>query len=100
MALESSKLRDHESGQAVVEYLVLLTVVVLIFFFANRQLGDLNLGQALVNSMSENFQKAYRYGYPYQNGHPVSRQGRDQDDQTMSPAEEGNRRLFVNPEGT
>lgn len=63
-----------QSGQAVLEYILLLTVVVSLFGVIASTLGKVDIGGKLLGPLSGDFAHAYRYGHPkalgYDDGGP------------------------------
>ncbi len=53
-----------ESGQAVLEYVLLLTLVVSIFGVISSALGKFDFAGKLLGPLSGDFAHAYRYGHP------------------------------------
>lgn len=82
-----------ESGQAVVEYIMLLAIVTSIFILVSRGLTQAGLTKLMMKPLQENFARAYQYGDPaalgYDDGgpknHPRAYEG------------ENSFRLFLNP---
>jgi hypothetical protein len=63
-----------DSGQAVLEYILLLTLVVSLFGVIASSLGKFDIGGKLLGPLSGDFAHAYRYGHPkalgYDDGGP------------------------------
>jgi hypothetical protein len=84
------------SGQAVVEYILLIAVLVLVFSSAMKRLEDSNVMVNLQKPFTSQFKYTYRYGHP---------EARGQDDggpvniPQYSSGEENdhNFRIFINP---
>ena len=64
-----------ESGQATVEYVILLSVVVTFFLLVSTGMKKMNLGEKLIAPIKGPFAAAYRYGHPkakgYEDGGPT-----------------------------
>lgn len=75
-------MRD-ESGQAFVEYILLLSILAGIFLAVNKGLGDADLMAKMTSPIKSEFAAAYRYGHTkakgYEDGgpkfHPRARSG-------------------------
>ncbi len=82
-----------EGGQATVEYILLLAVVVGFYMAASAGLNRLKLGERIMAPLVGPFSAAYRYGHPKAKGfddggpknHPRAEGG------------DGNFRIFLNP---
>ena len=53
-----------QSGQASVEYIVLLGMVVVMFVALQAGINSYKLGDKIKTALFEKFQNAYRYGHP------------------------------------
>jgi Flp pilus assembly pilin Flp len=86
--------RENESGQAVVEYILLLAVVASVYILMGKALASSGLGNLLMTPITGDFARTYQYGrhdaLGFDDGgpknHPRARGG------------DGNFRLFINPE--
>ena len=87
----------QKSGQAVVEYILLIAVIVLVFTSAMKRLSDSNVMVNLQKPFTQQFKYTYRYGHP---------EARGQDDggpvniPQYSVSDDGNDhnfRIFINP---
>ncbi len=58
------KSRSNEEGQATVEYILILSIVVGVFLALTQSAGLTGLGPSLINSFSKDFAHAYQYGNP------------------------------------
>lgn len=58
------KISGNAEGQAITEYILLLSVVVFAFMAVARGVGRLDLQNKLVKMMSGSFAAAYQYGHP------------------------------------
>jgi len=84
-----------ESGQAIIEYILLLSVLVGAFMILETGLKRLGIGAALLAPISDSFKWAYKYGHPKARGydegepknHPRTVQG------------ENDFRIFITREG-
>ena len=54
--------KQKQSGQAVVEYIVMLAVVTFFFVIVSRWLTDMDLGTRLNKPIQEDYARAYQYG--------------------------------------
>jgi hypothetical protein len=87
---------NRPSGQAVVEYILLIAVVVLVFSSAMKRLSDSNLMVNLQKPFTSQFKYTYRYGHP---------EARGQDDggpvnipqYSNGQENDHNFRIFLNP---
>jgi uncharacterized protein (UPF0333 family) len=94
MALSQEKKPTDESGQAVVEYLLLLSVIVSAYVGVARYLTTSGFTQKLTTPITGAFAATYRYGDPKAKGpedgspdrHPRAENGQD------------SFRIFINPE--
>ena len=87
--------KNAQSGQAVLEYILLLSIVVSLFVLASKRLSDMNI----LGTLAKPFKNEYRYVYQY--GH---KDARGQDDggpkyipQYNSESDTQNFRIFINP---
>jgi hypothetical protein len=86
---------NRESGQAVIEYLLLLIILVGAASLLMRGLRDFGLGTRISEYLTTTYRSAYMYGHPQAKGftdggpkyHPAAPLG----------SGEGNGRLFINP---
>ncbi len=53
-----------ESGQAIVEYILMLAVVLSAFLIVQRGLGKIGLMKRMMEPLNKEFAKAYQYGHP------------------------------------
>lgn len=88
--------KKNQSGQAVMEYVLLLTVVSLMYLFASSYLRGSAVGKSISNPIQKDFAFAYRYG------HPKARGLDDPDGPKLHPRisssyAAGNFRLYINP---
>lgn len=58
----------NQSGQAVIEYILLLAIVVGFYFIIWEGIRGLRLERKLMKPLSEDFAAAYRYGHPKAKG--------------------------------
>ncbi|MCM0605324.1 MAG: hypothetical protein KA715_04480 [Xanthomonadaceae bacterium] len=92
--------RSQESGQASVEYIVLLAMVVLMFISLQAGLKSFKLGDKIKTVLFEKFSNAYRYGHPSARANVdgtggYDRQARFSNNPTGNDSQ--NFRIFVNP---
>jgi hypothetical protein len=59
--------KDH-SGQAVMEYIVLLAIVVGMYAFLMRELSKRDMFQKMQKPLTADFTATYRYGHPKAKG--------------------------------
>lgn len=87
------KKREAESGQAVVEYILITSMMVIFIVILTQMLARIGLGKKLSNPVQTTFAMAYKYGDPRAKGfaeggprfHPKALPG------------ENNGRMFVSP---
>ena len=86
--------RKNESGQAIIEYVLLLAIIATAFLVASRGLGKLGIADKLTRPVKQDFAAAYRYGHP-------KAKGSDEGGFELHPraiAGGGNNfRIFINP---
>ena len=88
------KLRTDNRGQAVVEYILMTSIVVGFFVALSSQLGRLGIGKKLADHMRQGFAMTYKYGDPRAKGY-------DEGSPTYHPrvvGGQGNLRIFSLPE--
>lgn len=84
--------KDSESGQAIVEYILMMSVVVMGFMLLSRGLVKIKFAEKMMSPITGTYARTYQYGHPkgkgYDDGgpenHPRARGG-------------NNFRLFLNP---
>jgi hypothetical protein len=88
-----SPLSRDRSGQATIEYILLVATVVSFYLLVSRILGDLGISRAITRPMSEQYARSYRYGHP-------KAKGPDDGGPDLHPRFQGgnNFRIFINPE--
>jgi hypothetical protein len=68
-------MRSKEEGQAILEYILLLSIVTGFFVMLMSGLGKFDVGGKLMKPLSSDFAHAYRYGHPkalgYDDGGPL-----------------------------
>jgi hypothetical protein len=82
-----------ESGQAVVEYILLLAIVVFLYTLLLNKLGQTNALQAMQKPLTQDFTYTYRYGN-------VKARGQNDGGPIDIPQQhdsEKNFRIFINP---
>ncbi len=86
-------LRQDESGQAVVEYILLLALVVSTFSLINAGFKRFDVGGKLLRPVKGSFAATYQYG------HPEAKGGDSFEFHPRKPPGSGkeNFRLFINP---
>jgi hypothetical protein len=88
-------LRKDESGQAVVEYILMLSVVATLYILA-KALSESGIAETMMRPLTQDFARAYRYGHVeaqgFEDGGPKNHPRASQD------TGEGNFRIFLNPE--
>jgi hypothetical protein len=65
-----------ESGQAVVEYVLLLGIVVSIFLVVMRGLGRMGVAEKLMGPLNGSFAATYRFGHPQGVDYPAPKHPR------------------------
>lgn len=82
------------SGQALLEYVILLGIVVSLFVTLSKKLAETNALSQLQKPLKEEFARTYRYGHPkargQEDGGPVNLPQYDDLDGA-------NFRIFINP---
>ena len=61
-------MRRSDQGQAVLEYILLLIIVVSTAIFINSKLTEMGLMSKLAQPLKTEFASTYRYGYPNAKG--------------------------------
>lgn len=86
-------LRD-QSGQAVTEYILLLSIVVAAFLLLSKGITDVGLSGKLLTPVKEDFANTYRYGHPkakgFEDGGPLNHP------RAYTGGSNNNFRLFIN----
>ena len=66
---------QRRSGQAIVEYMLLISMISLGFFIFMKSLSNSGLGETLITPVTGRFQRAYKNGNPeakgFDDGGPV-----------------------------
>ncbi len=89
------KLKGNQSGQAMVEYILLLLVVVGGFLVLSKGMERMGVTQVLTTPITQNFAMAYKYGHPKAKGFD---EGTPENHPRISGAGGGNNfRMFINP---
>lgn len=94
------KIRSHESGQASVEYIVLLGMVVVMFLALQTGLNTFKLGDKIKTALFEKYSNTYRYGNPKARSNSDGQSGFDMQarySNNPSGNDSQNFRIFVNP---
>lgn len=65
------KLHDvrDESGQAMMEYILLLAIVVSFYVIVAKGLTEMGISEKLMRPLTESFASAYQYGHPKAKGY-------------------------------
>lgn len=87
-------LASNQSGQAVVEYILILALVVSLYVTLNSWASRFGLARKLVTPISKDFAKIYQYGDPKAAGFEDETRKRH----PRISGCEGCFRLFINPE--
>jgi hypothetical protein len=89
----------NSSGQALLEYVMLLVIVIAMFITFSKKLSESNVLARIQRPFKEDFARTYRYGHPQARGHddggPVNipqYSGAPDDDPDGK-----NFRIFINP---
>ncbi len=86
--------RRSQRGQAVTEYILLVTVILLIYLGVVRVLKQSNILATVTDPVKGDFASAYKYGHPkakgFDEGRPINHP-RIEDPQNF--------RLYLNPRG-
>lgn len=95
MVLMKRPEKRTQSGQAMVEYIILLSMVVVIYTIIGRALGAMKLDEALLKTVKSDYVRAYKYGHP-------KAEGPDEGTVKKHPRMKGSEsfRIFINPEAT
>ncbi|MBC7691385.1 MAG: hypothetical protein H7222_06410 [Methylotenera sp.] len=83
----------NESGQAVIEYVLLISIIASAFVIVGRGLVDMGLAQKLTRPLREEFARTYQYGHPKGKGFEDG--GPDHHPRAMTGGTNG--RMFLNP---
>ena len=59
---------NNESGQAVMEYVLLLVIVTMVFLVVLRGIEGLDLMTKLMRPLQQTFARTYQYGHPEAKG--------------------------------
>jgi len=83
----------NQSGQAIVEYILLISIVVGLFLIVSRGLNQGNLAVVITKPIKEDYAKVYKYGHPKASGVD------DPEGPARHPRFEGSNsfRLYINP---
>lgn len=86
------EVKNPESGQAVIEYVLLIAIIVGFYFLVDRVIRGGNLAKTITAPVKQDFARAYRYGHP-------KAKGPDDGGPELHPRfEDGNNfRLYLNP---
>ncbi|OFZ19710.1 MAG: hypothetical protein A2X94_16785 [Bdellovibrionales bacterium GWB1_55_8] len=93
MELRNVNHRD-ERGQAVVEYILLVALVVMAFTIVAGGMERFKVGEALLKPIREDFARAYKYGHPKTTGFDEGSPSRH----PRVTGGENNFRIFINPQ--
>lgn len=90
--MEESNQVKSTSGQAILEYIILLAIVVSLFVMMVKLLADGNAMQKLKSPL----EKTYKYTYQY--GHPQARGQKDGGPKNIPQYDKDKEfRIFINP---
>lgn len=84
----------NERGQAVTEYILLLSIIVAAFMLLSKGLTDIGLSKKLLTPVKEDFARAYRYGHPKAKGFDDG--GPENHPRAYTGGSNNNFRLFIN----
>jgi hypothetical protein len=85
------KIRKNQSGQAITEYVLLLSIIVVLYTILIKGVSELNV----VNKLKKPLETQFKYTYQY--GHPDAR-GPSEGGPTFIPEKlDDNFRIFINP---
>lgn len=90
---EQANFNDPESGQALTEYVILLSMVLWLFLMASSWISRLGLDRKMASMVTGPFAAAYTYGH-------TQAKGLDDGGPTNHPridGGDGNFRIFYNP---
>lgn len=87
--------RRHRSGQATVEYILLLTTVALIYSVVIQGFKKFGFTERMSKQLSGPFARAYQYGHPEARGFD---DGGPKNHPRAVTGGENNFRMFLNPE--
>ncbi len=91
----TSNTQSSQSGQAVVEYILLLSALVSMFVIIAQGVGRLDLAKRLSKPLTTDFAKAYQYGDIKTTG-PDDSEGASNHAQAQVPKSD-NFRIFLSP---
>jgi hypothetical protein len=84
----------NQSGQATLEYILLIAAIVTGVMLVSQKLSDLNLAARLTAPVTGSFAKTYRYGHPKAKGYD---DGGPQYHPRATDKGGNNFRIFINP---
>ena len=84
---------NGESGQAVLEYILLMTVVVSAYLIVARGIARAGVAEKLMRPLSQNFAYTYKYGHPKARGYD---EGEPQMHVRIYDGSHRNFRIFIN----
>jgi len=96
MALKFKKLSQDADGQAVLEYLILVSTVVAAYLMVAQGLAKIGLMQVLMRPIANDFAMAYKYGNVKAKGYD---EGTPQNHPRIDDHGPGDFRIFINPKG-
>jgi len=84
-------LTGNESGQAMVEYILLLAVIVMAGMLVQKGMKSLQIAKRLTSPLQKTFAATYQYG------HPKAKGGSDGVFEMHPKADTKKFRIFINP---
>jgi Flp pilus assembly pilin Flp len=88
LTMKPKRLKRDESGQAVIEYVLLISIIVSAFVLISRGLVNLGFADKLTAPIKGEFARIYQYGHPKAKGH---------EDGGPEFHPRANGRVFINP---
>ena len=83
---------DRQSGQAIMEYILMVMIVVICWGVVYRTLRHSDIPDKLAKPIREDFARAYKYGHPQARGWDEGRPSKH-----VRIEESDNFRLYINP---
>jgi hypothetical protein len=80
-----------QSGQAITEYVLLLSIIVSLYTILLKGLSETNV----VNNLKKPLETQFKYTYQY--GHPDARGPAEGGPKYIPEKDDGNFRIFINP---
>lgn len=90
--MELKKFRPDESGQAAIEYILILTIIASFYVGLMTVIDKANLAEKLAGPIVGSYARVYKYGHP-------KAKGFDEGTPEFHPRAviDGNIRMFINP---